>query len=112
MDNNEYYKVGATMLNVSANIEPPYHRPQEYYRFLTEHLAYSFSEQFKFDTEIIFCYFGINFRSPGRERPASAGLFCLHLNFLNFYKTVFSRVCISRTIVCKFIERWIVFPFP
>lgn len=47
MDNNEYYKVGATMLNVSANIEPPYHRPQEYYRFLTEHLAYSFSEQFK-----------------------------------------------------------------
>ena len=47
MNNNEYYKVGATMLNVSANIEPPYHRPQEYYRFLTEHLAHSFSEQFK-----------------------------------------------------------------
>lgn len=47
MNNNEYYKVGATMINVSAYIEPTHHRPQEYYRFLTEHLAYSFSEQFK-----------------------------------------------------------------
>ena len=35
------------MLNVSANIEPPYHRPQEYYRFLTEQLAYSFRKQFE-----------------------------------------------------------------
>lgn len=35
------------MLNVSTNIESLYRRPQEYYRFLTEHLAYSFLEQFK-----------------------------------------------------------------
>ena len=47
MDNNEYYKVGATMLNVSANLEPPYYRPQEYYRDLTEQLAYSFRKQFE-----------------------------------------------------------------